>query len=207
MLWRRSLPPSAGERTRSMDAQAPAPPSGDNFLKVARAGDAVLIQVHGLGNMYLAPTLQAFIESEMNSGFASFVVDLQDCQGLDSTFMGTFIGLSMMVKKKFGWFCLVNVSEENRRLLKMLGIIHLVSIHDGAFPVADGEMNTLYPTTDPYVRQKQIHGAHRFLMDADHANVERFGPFIEALEEELSALPKIIPPKSKNPNDTDSPNK
>lgn len=188
-----------------MGASGSDTPASENFLKVSRADEAVLIQVHGLGNMYLAPTLQSFVESEMNAGFLSFIVDLKHCQGLDSTFMGTFIGLSMMVKNKFGWFCLVNVSEDNRRLLKMLGIIHLVSIHEGEFPVAEGEMTTLNPTNDPYVRQKQIHGAHRLLMDADPANQARFGPFIKALEEEMLSVPRILPPKSRSQGKPDQP--
>lgn len=169
-------------------------PGADNRLQVSRAEDAVHIQVIGLGNMFLAPTLQALVESELESGFANFVVDLSACAGMDSTFMGTFIGLSTKVKNNFGWFCLVNVSDENLRLLKMLGVLHMVSIHEGEFPAAEGESTLLYPTTDPYVRQKQIHSAHRLLLDADPENEKRFGPFIKALEQEMGALPTIVPP-------------
>lgn len=165
-----------------------------NCLRVSRAEDAVLVQVAGLGNMFLAPTLQALVESELGAGFLNFVIDLKDCTGMDSTFMGTFIGLSTQVKNHFGWFCLVSVSEENLRLLKMLGVLHMVSIHDGEFPLAEGEMTTLYPTNDPYVRQKQIHSAHRLLLDADPENVARFGPFIKALEAEMADVPTILPP-------------
>ena len=167
--------------------------SGDRLV-VSRADDAVLIQVIGLGNMFLAPTLQSFVESELNAGFLNFVINLGDCQGMDSTFMGTFIGLSAEVRRRFGWFCLVNVSDENKRLLRMLGILNLVSIHDNDFPVAEGKSTVLYPTQDPYSRQKQIHSAHRMLIQADPQNVQRFGPFIKALEAEMAEVPTIIPP-------------
>ncbi len=177
-----------------MAGSNPQPGAPDNRLTVARADDAVLVEVIGLGSMYLAPTLQAFVESELRAGFVNFVVDLKNCRGMDSTFMGTFIGLSAMVKKRFGWFYLVNVSDENLRLLKMLGVIHLVSIYQGAFPVVEGKSTTLYPTNDPYARQKQIHSAHRLLLDADPQNRERFGPFIKALEEEMADVPTILPP-------------
>ena len=177
-----------------MSGSLPQPPAGGNCLKVTRADDAVLVQVHGLGNLHLAPTLQTFIEAEIGSGLMHFVVDLHYCLGLDSTFMGTFIGLSRLIKNRFGWFCLVNVSDDNRRLLKMLGIINMVSINDVPFPMPKGELTVLNPTNDPYVRQKQIHEAHKLLMDADPANKERFGPFIQALEDELADIPKILPP-------------
>lgn len=174
----------------------PTPQSGasDNRLDVARADEAVLIEVVGLGNMFLAPSLQAFVESELRAGFVNFVIDLKKCRGMDSTFMGTFIELSAMVKKRIGWFCLVNAADENLRLLKMLGIIHLVTIHKGAFPAFEGKVTSLYPTNDPYARQKQIHSAHRLLLDADPRNRERFGPFIKALEEEMADIPIILPP-------------
>ncbi len=173
---------------------SPPQPNRDNRLTVARIDDAVLVQVHGLGNMFLAPTLQSFVESELHSGFLNFIVDLRDCQGMDSTFMGTFIGLSTKVRQKFGWFCLVNVSDENRRLLKMLGVIHLVSVHEDDFPTNPGETKVLYPTTDPYARQKQIHSAHSLLVQASPENQERFAPFLKALEAELADVPTILPP-------------
>ena len=182
-----------------MEQMTPTLPGAGNRLQVSRAEDAVLVQVVGLGNMFLAPTLQALVESELKSGFANFVIDLARCDGMDSTFMGTFIGLSTQVKTGYGWFCLVNVSSENMRLLKMLGVLHMVSVHEGEFPTGNGESTTLYPTTDPYVRQKQIHSAHRLLLDADPENEKRFGPFIKALEEELSGeiAPTILPPGDK----------
>ncbi len=171
----------------------PPPQSGDRLL-VSRAEDAVLVQVIGLGNMFLAPALHALVESELKVGFSSFIIDLKLCNGMDSTFMGTFIGLSTLVKRNFGWFCLVNVSDENRRLLKMLGVLHMVSVHEGEMPVVEGKTTTLLPTNDPYMRQKQIHSAHRNLMDADPENVKRFGPFIQALEAEMADVPTILPP-------------
>lgn len=183
-----------------MGGTDPRPDVARDRLAVSRVEEAVVIQVFGLGSMFLAPTLQSFVESELNAGFQNFVVDLRHCRGMDSTFMGTFIGLSTLVRRRFGWFCLVNVSEENLRLLRMLGILHMVSIHGGEFPVEEGQSTVLYPTNDPYVRQKQIHNAHRLLMDADPANVARFGPFIKALEAEMGALPTIVPPKCDDPS-------
>lgn len=180
-----------------MAGSNPQPGTGSR-LCVSRAEDAILVQVVGLGNMFLAPTLQTLVESELNAGFLNFVVDLKGCEGMDSTFMGTFIGLSTVVKGRYGWFCLVNVSEENLRLLKMLGVLHMVSIHEGDFPAPQSECTTLYPTNDPYVRQKQIHSAHRMLMDADPENVKRFGPFIKALEQEMADVPTILPPPDRD---------
>ncbi len=198
-----------------MVGSTPQPGAG-NCLRVSRAEDAVLIQVIGLGNMLLAPTLQAFVEGEVRSGFRNFIVDLRECTGMDSTFMGTFIGLTSLVKNCFGWFCLVHVSDENMRLLKMLGVIHMVSIHRGEFPTAENGCTTLHATRDPYAQLKQIHSAHKQLLDADPENKKRFEDFIRALEKEMAGagrmeepeIPIILPPpgsqgkpREKHPNE------
>lgn len=185
-----------------MSGSLPKTGGAGNRLSVSRAEDAVVIQVHGLGNMFLAPTLISFVTSEVKAGFRSFVVDLRYCDGMDSTFMGSFIELTGNVQDAGGWFCLVNVSRENARLLKMLGVLHMVPIHDGDFAMPEAKATTLDPTTDPYIRQKQIHTAHRLLMEADPENITRFGPFIKALEAELADIPTILPP----PDDPDSSN-
>ncbi|MDR0363331.1 MAG: STAS domain-containing protein [Planctomycetota bacterium] len=179
----------------------------DSYIRVACAEDTAFVQVFGLASMFLAPTLQAFVESEKNDGIVNFVIDMKYCQGMDSTFMGTLIGLSTVVKNLFGWFCLVNVSDDNRRLLKMLGVIHMISIREAPLPITEGEFTTLYPSSDPVERQKQIRNAHLALIEADPGNKQRFGPFIEALEEELSSLPRIVPPKSKSQDDAGGPAK
>ncbi len=177
-----------------MNANIPSLPP--NRLDVSRVEDVVLIQVQGLGNMFLAPTLQSFVESEIKTGLGSFVIDLSGCEGMDSTFMGTLMGLSQTVKNHCGWFCLVRVSEENMRLLKMLGVLHMVSVHEGEFPAPSGETTSLIATNDPFARQKQIHNAHRLLVDADPENKARFEPFLKALEAELSEFPTIVPPEN-----------
>jgi anti-anti-sigma factor len=165
-------------------------------LRVSRLGDAVRIEVSGLGNLRLAPTLRIFVESELRAGTTNFVVDLANCRGMDSTFMGTFIGLSAEIKSRLGWFCLANVSPDNLRLLRMLGVLHLISVHDGRFPAPEEEAAVINPTNDPYARQKQIREAHLLLMEADPVNRERFGPFIQALEAEMTGAPIIIPPRA-----------
>ncbi|MDR2392463.1 MAG: STAS domain-containing protein [Planctomycetota bacterium] len=167
--------------------------SGD-FLRVSRANEAIRVEVFGLGNMHLAPAFQSFAEAEIQAGFVNFIVDLHGCAGMDSTFMGTFIGISNQIRGRQGFFCLVNVSPENHRLLKMLGVVHLVTVHEGEFPVPAGKTTIIRPTDDPYARQRQIRAAHFLLLDADPANRDRFGAFIKAMEEAPADAPTIVRP-------------
>ncbi len=59
----------------------PTLPGAGNRLQVSRAEDAVLIQVIGLGNMFLAPTLQALVEK---SNVSDITVDTLIDAGLIS---------------------------------------------------------------------------------------------------------------------------
>jgi anti-anti-sigma factor len=184
-----------GEKAGACPEGGETVPASGDFLRVSRAGEAVRVEVFGLGNMRLAPALQAFAEAEIQAGFANFIVDLRGCIGMDSTFMGTFIGLSNQIGDRQGVFCLVNVSAENHRLLKMLGVVHLVTVHGGEFPAPSGKNTVIRPTDDPYARQKQIRDAHLLLLDADPANYGRFGAFIKAMEEASAGAPTIVNPE------------
>lgn len=170
----------------------------ESSLGVSRIDNAALVQVFGLGNMHLAPTLHEFVHNEIEKGTANFIVDLRECTGMDSTFMGTFIGLSDATQAVGGWFCLVNPGPDNLNLLKMLGVHNMVTIHDDDFPSRPQDVVTmLHPTDDAFARLEQVREAHLRLVDADPENKARFGPFLKAMEAELSVAPVIIPVKER----------
>jgi hypothetical protein len=60
---------------------------------VARGGGAVIVRVIGTGNMLNAPALAEFADIQRAQGYRRFVFDLAECRGLDSTFMGSIVGL------------------------------------------------------------------------------------------------------------------
>src|SRR3954454_18939325 len=109
-------------------------PSG---FEVARAGDAVYVRVQGLGNMGNAPVLKAFVDKMLEEGFRRFVVDLNTCRGIDSTFMGTLLDVATSAregdrpaaKKSMSdsdesepGVLLVNVDEHCRKQLVSVGL-------------------------------------------------------------------------------------
>lgn len=159
-----------------------------NYVEVARDGTAVLFRVHGLGNMHLSPVIAAFAEACLADGSRHFAIDLADCDGMDSTFMGNLVGMMGPIEEKGGWLCLLNISEENRDLLKMIGVWKLVRVVD-SFPVDAIETECLHPDTDPAARIEHIRLAHQHLVEIDERNRERFGRFLAALEAEMD-LPR-----------------
>lgn len=166
-------------------AQAREPGSAPaNHIKVARAGLAVLMRVSGLGNMSISLALGDFTSSSLQAGYRHFALDLADCTGMDSTFMGTIAGMSSQIKSRAGWMCLLNISGYNRKLLETVGVWKLVQVKEN-FSIAPVETECLLPGGDPDRRLEHIRQAHEKLVAIDERNRERFGKFLAALEEEM----------------------
>lgn len=158
-------------------------------LDVARSGPTALVRVTGLGNMHLAPTLQAFVDDGLAQQCIQVVVDLADCSGMDSTFMGTLVGLSLTLKEHEGWLCVLNVGRDNERLLRTLGVWEFIAVLQRPRPDMPPPVRLL-PVMDAAQRLAQIHAAHKHLYAADDKNRARFGPFLEAVEREMAVMAK-----------------
>ena len=69
-------------------------------LQAAIAGDKVFIRVTGRGSFKVSATLKQFIaEITSKQPVSAVVLDLSECIGMDSTFMGVLAGLSMRLQK------------------------------------------------------------------------------------------------------------
>lgn len=156
-----------------------------NYIEVARQERTVLLRIHGLGNMNISHVLHEFVEAQLKLEYKNFVVDLDPCKGMDSTFMGTLVGMSSAVKDKGGWLCLVNVSDQNRELLKMIGVWGLVPIKDG-HDIKAVETECLRPDRRSSSRLRHIRDAHKNLVKVDERNKEKFGRFLAELEREMA---------------------
>ncbi len=166
------------------EGKPPKLPAG--YLKIARQEGAALCRVMGLGNMHVSYTLCDFITNQFGHGGRNFAIDLKECTGMDSTFMGGLVGLNEKAKTAGGWICLLNVSEVNRKLLEMIGVWGIVPVKE-AFALQEVETETLLPEDNPKARIKHIKRAHEHLVKVDERNRERFGRFLQTLEEEMNA--------------------
>lgn len=84
------------------------------------------IRICGDGTHINAVELKDFARKRIRSGTRQFVIDMQECPNLDSTFMGTMAGISLRLREiGEGSVQLVNVSAKQRRELKKLGIADL----------------------------------------------------------------------------------
>src|SRR5690606_25379805 len=94
-------------------------------IQYARLPDGiVVIRVHGKGTHLLSPSLRRVYELTRDQEPAPrYVIDLQDCTTMDSTFMGTLASIGLYQRRHTGSATIVtNMSDHVRHLLEMLGL-------------------------------------------------------------------------------------
>lgn len=100
-------------------------------ILVARGTDLGFVKVVGRGSFQNSGCLKAFYLQLLKDGIHRFVVDLETCTYLDSTFLGILLGLGLKVKdanKGNGRLHILNASPRNLELLKNLGLDRLIHI-------------------------------------------------------------------------------
>jgi anti-anti-sigma regulatory factor len=157
---------------------------------VARTAALGFIKVVGRGSFQNSGCLKAFYQQLLKEGVHKFVVDLELCTYLDSTFLGILLGLGLKLKESGkGLLHILNASPRNLELLKNLGLDRLISI-DAAPASLNGigeksleEMACPVPTREEAA--PTILEAHEALMDFDPRNVPKFKDVVEFLREDL----------------------
>jgi anti-sigma B factor antagonist len=175
-------------------------------ILVARSADLGFIKVVGRGSFQNSGCLKAFYQQLLKEGVRRFVVDLDACTYLDSTFLGILLGLGLKLREiGAGLLHILNASPRNLELLRNLGLDRLISIESttGTTPrarhtntngaVLSGlngvkeeslkEMPCQVPTraeAGPTILE-----AHVNLMEFDPRNVPKFKDVVEFLREDL----------------------
>ena len=178
-------------------------------IEVARAGDTVIFRVVGLGSVRGAGALWEFAERSMSEGRSRFAVDLGECKGLDSTFLGMLVGLAQRAEERSGpkgtgsgpprggdnvvdptspkgWVAVFNCSEANRELFEIVGADRYVRFRSVA-EMEPIETEALEGGTQSLEeRFALVRRAHENLISIDRRNEKRFGEFLRCLAAELA---------------------
>src|SRR4051795_11195663 len=101
-------------------------------IQVGVNGPAVWVRVEGKGSFLNSGNLKEFAQEMVNRGYREFVIDLQNCAMMDSTFMGTMAGVALRLKELgHGHLHVVHCGVRSRELLSGLGLDQIFSIHEG----------------------------------------------------------------------------
>jgi len=140
----------------------------------------------------------------MAQGARHFVVDLEGCPAMDSTFMGTLTGIAVrLMEHPGGRLQVVNANARNRDLLVNLGLDNIFEVdHDGSAwreeramvratlteAVASGERGEEGAGAEVDRRECLIE-AHENLCEAHEANRPKFRDVLDCLKRERESQP------------------
>ena len=123
--------------------------SGNNQdnLTAAYIDDTAVIRIEGRGSFKISPPMKQFIHQVINKRSAQrILLDMSDCVGMDSTFMGVLAGVSCYIKNQPAiTFKLINLSKKIKNCSS-----HLASTESLTIPSPPLEKNnnwSVRPTT------------------------------------------------------------
>lgn len=174
--------------------------SGNNHdnLTAAYIDHTAVIRVEGRGSFKISPPMKQFIHQVIDTHSAErILIDMSDCSGMDSTFMGVLAGIACFIKSKPNFqFKLINLSDKNQKLLITLGVDRVV---DYSLSVSGEEQALLQQQTrdtqtlesdltDKLDAAKTTLAAHETLVDINPENYDKFKSVLEFLKSDVNTL-------------------
>jgi len=158
-------------------------------ILVSCADRIVRIRVEGNGSSTNSTVLKDFAKEMIHRGAREFIVDLRNCPVMDSTFMGTLVGISLRLRELGeGRLCVLNLNERNSESVCSLGLDRLFDVRVSATK-EDGQALRIPLKEYRTARAQTMLEAHEALIKAVPENLPEFKDIIQYLKEGLH-LPK-----------------
>ena len=162
-------------------------------ILVGRLGDLFWLRIEGRGTFQNSLQVRDAFDRMTAAGVRQFVVDLERCPIMDSTFLGTLTGAAVNLRDLSGTVSLINANPRNLQLVRSLGLDYILEVDaDGSrWQKERRQVSALLDQcaeSAPVSRQEQtghVLEAHQALADLSQDNQCRFQDVIEFLEKEL----------------------
>lgn len=154
--------------------------------------DVVVIRISGRGNFANSFELKRIAEvmfEKRPKGQCRFIIDLAECETMDSTFMGQLASIGLRQRRDSPRpLIVVNPNAQNQRLMSTLGLVHFTEVHqakDLSLPSVEAFKSPDRPELDRIDQILHMIEAHEQLCDADTGNAVRFESVLRYLNESL----------------------
>lgn len=168
-------------------------PTPEQILVAVQSHDA-LVRVLGRATFKISAALKQFGQSAIEGGCRRFLLDMEDCAGMDSTMMGVLAGLASRVRREGGEMVMIHLNARTRGLVATLGLDHIVAAFESgqtpdayqALADAARRMRTLEPVQENKQQTaRTMLEAHEQLVQLDPSNQPRFKDVLTYLREDL----------------------
>ena len=158
----------------------------DAKILVASGNDVAQVRVIGRATLQASQSLRDFGLEMIAANVSRILVNLGECEGMDSTFMGI---LAMTARRSSAnGECrveIVNADDNLKMLLDTLGLTRLFTFTHTETTADDWTTLCNTVADDGIEQQQTILKAHEALMDADGGNVPKFKEVVEFLKQDL----------------------
>lgn len=166
----------------------------ENAISYGTFENFTWIRCEGKGSFLQSPDLKECAEKRRGKGETRFVIDLEACTGMDSTFMGFLAGLSSRVSKQGGGVMIASPGDKNRRSLEDLGLDCMLSIDppdaswQGEEEEIRGKLKPFRSSRMPDAKERARHvlDSHQTLASTSEENAKRFATVLQMLEKDVS---------------------
>ena len=162
----------------------------DGNLLIAHNKDSFEIKVSGRANFEYGVPLRTFAQSLEQQNIKNLSINLADCLGMDSTFMGVLTMLALKLKRANTTIEILNISEQNHELLHALGIHKLFTFTDKTAQTELAPVEIKRAPNKQLDTAKTVFEAHDTLMQADKENIKKFEQVTKFAREDAERLTK-----------------
>jgi len=154
-------------------------------------GPAVWVKVEGKGSFLNSGNLKEFAREMVDRGYREFVIDLENCAMMDSTFMGTMAGVALRLKELGrGHLHIIHCGNRSRDLLSGLGLDQIFSIHGNGssapkYGALQRDSKGELPEEKKHEQAHTMLEAHEALCEAAPGNFFRFKDVLDYLKQDL----------------------
>ncbi len=174
--------------------------SPDTSLSQHTFDDYLWIRCSGRGSFINSPSLKKKADKHIAKGGQNIVVDLENCQGVDSTFMGTLAGIARICAAAEGTLQIASPTARTRAAMEGLGLDMMLELDPEHAPwqsqlesirstVAQSDNadsnNDSVRNLSEMERTQHVLDAHKTLSSINDKNEETFGYVCESLEADL----------------------
>ena len=157
-------------------------------ILVGSENGTVWMKLEGRGTFENSKCVKEFVQRMIAKGCSAFVLDLEKCELMDSTFMGTLASVAFSLRDlDSGLLRVIHANERNFSLLEGLGLDHLFQLEPEPIHDSPPSLRTAGPLSSNSDEHRiAILEAHEALVDADPRNAVRFQDVIEYLRQEIA---------------------
>ena len=162
-------------------------------MSVAVEDGLVCVKIEGRANFASSVSFKDLVNGLREKQHHRFLLDLTDCQNMDSTFLGVIAGIGMDFEKSANTsdadtMELLNPNERISDLLDNLDIEHLFKVVEGPNPLLGELENVENKDTSKVDMTRNCLEAHQTLMKVSESNVAKFKDVARFFAEDLKRM-------------------